>query len=50
MTVGAAVELTHPSEEAGDSQGESRALGVACGTHALHDGYTDLVWVRGWLD
>ena len=25
--------------------GEWRALGVACGAHALHDGYTDLVWV-----
>jgi MFS family permease len=25
--------------------GERRALGVACGAHMLHDGYTDLVWV-----
>ncbi len=25
--------------------GERRALGVACGAHALHDGYTDLVYV-----
>ncbi len=24
---------------------ENRALGVACGAHALHDGYTDLVYV-----
>src|ERR1700680_3663623 len=24
---------------------ERRALGVACGAHMLHDGYTDLVWV-----
>jgi FSR family fosmidomycin resistance protein-like MFS transporter len=24
---------------------EHRALGVACGAHALHDGYTDLVYV-----
>src|SRR4249920_2827995 len=24
---------------------ERRALGVACGAHALHDGYTDLVYV-----
>jgi len=24
---------------------EWRTLGVACGAHALHDGYTDLVWV-----
>ena len=22
---------------------ERRAMGVACGAHALHDGYTDLV-------
>src|SRR5215475_12708834 len=26
-------------------QEERRALGVACGAHALHDGYTDLVYV-----
>lgn len=24
---------------------EKRALGVACGTHVLHDGYTDLIYV-----
>src|SRR5471030_961741 len=24
---------------------ERRALAVACGTHALHDGYTDLVYI-----
>ncbi|MEX0591760.1 MAG: MFS transporter, partial [Xanthobacteraceae bacterium] len=24
---------------------ERRALGVACGAHALHDGYTDLIYV-----
>src|SRR5262250_3745572 len=24
---------------------ERRAAGVACGAHALHDGYTDLVYV-----
>jgi MFS transporter, FSR family, fosmidomycin resistance protein len=27
------------------SPDERRALGVACGAHALHDGYTDLVYV-----
>jgi MFS family permease len=27
------------------TQAERRALGVACGAHALHDGYTDLVYV-----
>jgi MFS transporter, FSR family, fosmidomycin resistance protein len=44
MTVSAALEPAHPSEEAA-ARGERRALGVACGAHALHDGYTDLVWV-----
>ena len=24
---------------------ERRAIGVACGAHALHDGYTDLIYV-----
>jgi hypothetical protein len=45
MTVGAALDAAHPSEEAAARQGERRALGVACGAHVLHDGYTDLVWV-----
>src|SRR4030088_687009 len=27
------------------TQEERRALGVACGAHALHDGYTDLVLI-----
>jgi MFS family permease len=27
------------------TQDERRALGVACGAHALHDGYTDMVYV-----
>jgi MFS family permease len=27
------------------TRAERRALGVACGAHALHDGYTDLVYV-----
>jgi MFS family permease len=30
---------------AGRKSDERRALGVACGAHALHDGYTDLVYV-----
>src|SRR5258708_18309565 len=29
----------------GTKRDERRALGVACGAHILHDGYTDLVWV-----
>ena len=45
MTVSAALVPDRPSEEAAARQGERRALGVACGAHALHDGYTDLVWV-----
>ena len=28
-----------------DKSAEQRALGVACGAHALHDGYTDLIYV-----
>jgi len=28
-----------------EKSAERRALGVACGAHALHDGYTDLVYV-----
>jgi len=30
---------------AADTNEERRALGVACGAHMLHDGYTDLVYV-----
>jgi MFS family permease len=36
----AAVEI-----EAVGASDERRALGVACGAHALHDGYTDLIYV-----
>src|SRR5580765_1619779 len=28
-----------------EKSAERRALGVACGAHALHDGYTDLVYI-----
>jgi MFS transporter, FSR family, fosmidomycin resistance protein len=45
MTVSAAIEADRPSDEAAVKRGERRALGVACGAHLLHDGYTDLVWV-----
>src|SRR3954453_10331567 len=31
--------------EAHDKADERRAIGVACGAHALHDGYTDLIYV-----
>jgi FSR family fosmidomycin resistance protein-like MFS transporter len=43
MTV-SAIEPLRPSGEPA-KRAERRALGVACGAHALHDGYTDLVWV-----
>ena len=33
------------SEAAGKASLEKRALGVACGAHALHDGYTDLIYL-----
>jgi MFS family permease len=45
MTVTAAVEPVRPSDEAAAKRDERRVLGVACGAHVLHDGYTDLVWV-----
>jgi MFS family permease len=45
MTASAAVETARPSDRAAAKRGERRALGVACGAHVLHDGYTDLVWV-----
>jgi MFS family permease len=35
----AAADSAHSKTE------ERRALGVACGAHALHDGYTDLIYV-----
>jgi MFS transporter, FSR family, fosmidomycin resistance protein len=41
--------VTVASDRALDPQvakrGERRAAGVACGAHALHDGYTDLIYV-----
>jgi FSR family fosmidomycin resistance protein-like MFS transporter len=39
-----AAPATAPEATAGKRQ-ERRALGVACGAHVLHDGYTDLVWI-----
>ena len=43
MTVTAG-EATKPKPDSAKGA-ERRALGVACGAHALHDGYTDLVYV-----
>jgi MFS transporter, FSR family, fosmidomycin resistance protein len=43
--------VTIPADQASEiaasqrKDAERRALGVACGAHALHDGYTDLVYV-----
>ena len=43
--------MTIPADHASEitasqrKDAERRALGVACGAHALHDGYTDLVYV-----
>jgi MFS family permease len=34
-----------PAEAVASRAEERRALGVACGAHALHDGYTDLIYV-----
>ena len=45
MTVSATAESGRPSDHAAAKRGERRVLGVACGAHALHDGYTDLIWV-----
>jgi MFS family permease len=40
----AADEMQVPNPDSAKSM-ERRALGVACGAHALHDGYTDLVYI-----
>jgi MFS transporter, FSR family, fosmidomycin resistance protein len=40
----AADEIQVPNPDSAKST-ERRALGVACGAHALHDGYTDLVYI-----
>jgi MFS family permease len=37
--------MTAAAESAHGKGDEQRALGVACGAHALHDGYTDLIYV-----
>ena len=34
-----------PADAPASKRDERRALGVACGAHALHDGYTDLIWL-----
>jgi MFS family permease len=37
--------MTATADSAHSKGEERRALGVACGAHALHDGYTDLIYV-----
>ncbi len=41
----AAVDDASENSAAQRKHQEQRALGVACGAHALHDGYTDLIYV-----
>ena len=41
----ATVDETHAPNPDSAKNAERRALGVACGAHALHDGYTDLIYV-----
>jgi MFS family permease len=45
MTTTASIDLEKTADETVTKQRERRALGVACGAHVLHDGYTDLIWV-----
>ncbi|HSP49542.1 MAG TPA: MFS transporter [Pseudolabrys sp.] len=37
--------MTASADRAHSKAEERRALGVACGAHALHDGYTDLIYI-----
>jgi MFS transporter, FSR family, fosmidomycin resistance protein len=39
------VSVNAPTPAVPGKAEERRALGVACGAHALHDGYTDLIYV-----
>ena len=45
MSAGADALSARPVDAATTKGEERRAIGVACGAHALHDGYTDLVYV-----
>ncbi len=45
MAIAAPVDPGVPADAAAAKQRERRALGVACGAHVLHDGFTDLIWV-----
>jgi FSR family fosmidomycin resistance protein-like MFS transporter len=45
MSVAADAAPNRPVDAAASKADERRAIGVACGAHALHDGYTDLIYV-----
>jgi MFS family permease len=45
MSAVAEAAAGQPGEGAPGVKEERRALGTACGAHALHDGYTDLIYV-----
>jgi MFS family permease len=45
MTLAAEAAAGRPVDAAVSKADERRAMGVACGAHALHDGYTDLIYV-----
>jgi MFS family permease len=45
MSLAAGAASDRPADAAASKAEERRALGVASGAHALHDGYTDLVYV-----
>jgi FSR family fosmidomycin resistance protein-like MFS transporter len=45
MTLAAPAALEPPPAAAISKAEERRAIGVACGAHALHDGYTDLIYI-----
>jgi MFS family permease len=45
MAIATPITPERPTDEAATTRRERRALGVACGAHLLHDGYTDLIWV-----
>jgi MFS family permease len=45
MTLAAKAETDRPVDAVASKAQERRAVGVACGAHALHDGYTDLIYV-----
>ena len=45
MSAAAEAASGRPVDAAASKADERRAIGVACGAHALHDGYTDLIYV-----